>query len=404
RTAWSRTGASDGNFTQQATYNDADQLTRTDTSAAARGVAAGIATYSYDGAGNRVNQSIGGVSTQYGYNPAGQTTQVSRECRTTDYNYDGLGRRVTTTDSTGYGTDTTHTVFNGLAPAQTTSTGAGTATLVRDALGNLAEHVSANGDATWDLLDRLGSTVAGANGSSITQLSTYDDWGSQQLATPGWSAPENYTGETTDPTQGLNHYYARAFDPSAAGWTSSDPWRGLLTEPRTQNRYAYVEDNPASDSDLLGFKAKQQRMPKVCGVIFSFDCLFGPIRPGPAPAPPSNPPATNPKPAQLAPTTPAPPAKPKATGPNSQTKVQATHEDGWTPCDKYCQEAWKKFYPFFWDAVAVAPEAAACIASLPLGGPGCVHLNPESWASLYVDELAWWESEQQAWEHWLANW
>lgn len=51
----------------------------------------------------------------------------------------------------------------------------------------------------------------------------------------------------------------------------------------------------------------------------------------------------------------------------------------------------------------VAPEAAACFASLPVGGPGCVNLNPENWASLYVDEVEWWKAEMEAWEHWLSR-
>ncbi|WP_244528366.1 MULTISPECIES: RHS repeat-associated core domain-containing protein [unclassified Leifsonia] len=322
RTAWSRTGASDGNFAQQGTYNDADQLTRTDTSGPGRGVAAGTATYSYDGAGNRVNQSIGGVSTQYGYNPAGQTTQVSREGRITDYGYDGLGRRVTTTDSTGYGTDTTHTVFNGLTPAQTTSTGTGTATLVRDALGNLAEHVTQNGDATWDLLDRLGSTVADANGPSITQLSTYDDWGAQQFGTTGWSAPENYTGETTDPTQGLNHYYARTYNPGTATWTTPDAYEGVLTQPQSLHRYAYAWNNPTSNVDINGnicarYNPASDGIPLGCGT-------------NPAPWRPTitKPPTS---PAPPAPAKPSSPAKPKADSPNSQNKVQDRHDNiDWT--------------------------------------------------------------------------
>ena len=252
RIAWSRSDANDGSFSQQAVFNDANQLTRSTTTGSGRGVAGGVASYSYDGAGNRVNQTVGGVSTRFGYNPAGQTTQVQREGRTTSYGYDGLGRRTATTDQTRYGSTITNTVFDGLNPVQSSTLGAGTSTSIRDAVGTLVEHVTANGDATWDLLDRLGSTVAGAVGASITQLSSYDDWGAQQFETTGWSAPANFTGETTDPTQGLNHYHARTYDPTTGSWTSTDPVHGLLTQPRALHRYAYAWANPSSNLDVDG--------------------------------------------------------------------------------------------------------------------------------------------------------
>ncbi|MGO4536560.1 RHS repeat-associated core domain-containing protein [Leifsonia sp. 2MCAF36] len=95
---------------------------------------------------------------------------------------------------------------------------------------------------------------------SISELSSYDDWGIQQFESTGWSAPANFTGEQTDPTQGLNHYYARTYDPGTGSWTSADPWRGLRTEPQSLHRYAYVETSPATLTDGLGFKAKQQRI------------------------------------------------------------------------------------------------------------------------------------------------
>ena len=64
----------------------------------------------------------------------------------------------------------TKNVYNGGQLAKPVSGSQGTSTLVSDAIGQLAEHVTATGSATWDLLDGLGSTIVGANGGSITQL------------------------------------------------------------------------------------------------------------------------------------------------------------------------------------------------------------------------------------------
>ncbi|MFF2051891.1 hypothetical protein ACFVU2_09860 [Leifsonia sp. NPDC058194] len=144
RTGWTCSGAADGNFSQTAAFNDSNQLTRSNTSGAGRGVSGGVASYSYDRAGNRVSQSVA---------------------------------------------ETTANVFDGTSMPQSTSSTQGTTTLVRDAAGALAEHVTASGEATWDLLDGLGSTIAGITGASITQLASCDDWGGQAFESNGWDAP-----------------------------------------------------------------------------------------------------------------------------------------------------------------------------------------------------------------------
>jgi len=58
------------------------RLTGSETTGRGRGVSAGAALYSYDAAGNRVNQLVAGVPTRFAYNSAGQTTEVAREGRT----------------------------------------------------------------------------------------------------------------------------------------------------------------------------------------------------------------------------------------------------------------------------------------------------------------------------------
>lgn len=415
RTSWTRSGAKDGNFAQRAEFNDANQLTRSETSAAGRGVSAGIASYSYDAAGNRVNQSVGGVATQYAYNPAGQTTRVSRDGRTTSYGYDGLGRNTSVTDQTRYGSSLTHTSFNGLEPTQSTDSRSGTTTLVRDALGNLAEHVTQDGKATWDLLDRLGSTIAGATGGSITQLSSYEDWGTQRFESGGWSAAENFTGEQSDPTEGLNHYYARAYDPGAGVWTSMDPWRGLVTQPQSLHRYGYAWNNPSSNVDIDGnlcarVNPGSDALPVGCGAppVQARDNVTDRSKPPVAPQRPRDEEDT-----------------PKATGPNSKNDVTDSHgckpgtqwytnsyTNGkcvdtqvlqeasrrarfFTECDKYCSEAWSTFFSVVLDGLGVAGATVECIKSR---GAQC-GLEAEAAASFLYSLGEWGEAERNYWQN-----
>jgi RHS repeat-associated protein len=269
RTVWSRTGAKDGNFTQSAVFNDANQLTQSVTNGSGRGVAGGTASYSYDGAGMRASQSLGGVGVSYSYDPTGRTTSVARDGRSTSYSYDGLGRQSSLIDQSKYGTITTRNVFDGSAAVQQSDSTHGTTTLVRDAAGNLAEHVASSGIATWDLLDGLGSAVAGASSALITQLAGYDDWGGLDTETNGWGAPVGFTGQVQDPTQGALHNIARTYDTASGSWTAPDTWAGLLVQPRSLARYAYVLNNPATyvdpDGHLCAKRGPGDALPLGCG-------------------------------------------------------------------------------------------------------------------------------------------
>lgn len=390
RTGWSRAGAKDGDFTQSAEFNDADQITRTVTSGSGRGVVAGVATFGYDGAGNRSSQSVAGVGTSFAYNPAGQPTQVSREGRTTAYAYDGLGRQASVTDQTRYGTDTVRNVFDGGVVVQSVSSAGGTSTSVRDAAGALAQHVSASGEATWDLLDGLGSTVAGSRGGSIAELASYEDWGGQRFESAGWSAPVSYTGHAQDPTEGLVHTFARGYDPSAGSWTAPDTWRGSLTDPKTLARYLYVAGNPVSYFDPDGHRCAARSggsdaLPLGCG------------------APPVQTYTSVTMPPAAPPYVPKKKSTPKPNGPGTQNRPSALHPD-WTPgavsittcgqglpptlCERLSglpprvQPNPGQFnWDAFWKGYAVVGDLATIVAQL-YGGAG---IDPEAWGSFFSD-------------------
>lgn len=257
RTAWDRTGSS-ADFSATATFNDLNQVTAT-TRAGKAG--AQDASYSYDRAGNRTAQVIAGTKTSYDFDPSGRVTEAARDGRSTSYAYDGLGRQVSSTDTTGRGgVQTTTQAWSGTSVVQQSNSVHGVTSLVRDAAGELALKADGDTDVSWALVDRLGSTVAQSIGGSITQLADYADFGEASFETPGWSSPLGFTGETADAGYGLNQYFARTYDPATGSWLSQDPYRGLLTQPQTLHRYAYVGNNPTTDRDWLGYAAKKSVM------------------------------------------------------------------------------------------------------------------------------------------------
>ena len=243
-----------------------------------------MSSYGYDGNGNRTTQNENGVTTDFTYQTDNRLTGVRRDGRSSTYAYDGLGRQLNTTETSGLGSQTTKSVWDVTSVVQQSNPAFGTSTLMRDAIGEVALQTGA-GEPSWALLDGLGTTAAQAVGGSVTQLSTFDDWGTQSFDTIGWTSAVYYTGETTDAGYGLNSYYSRTYDPTTGSWMSQDSWRGLLAEPQTIARYAYVGINPASLWDILGFispTADDARAAKAIGKSsdYYYDALNEPVDEG----------------------------------------------------------------------------------------------------------------------------
>jgi RHS repeat-associated protein len=229
-----------------ASFNEANQLTGSTSNGAS-------SSYGYDGNGNRTTQNENDVTTDFSYQTDNRLTGVSRDGRSTSYAYDGTGRQLNTTETSGLGSQTTKSVWNGTSIVQQSNPASGTSTLMRDAFGEVALQTADGKDASWALLDGLGTTAAQAVGGSVSQLSTFDDWGNQSFDTIGWNSAVNYTGETTDAGYGLNNYYSRTYDPTTGSWMSQDSWRGLLDAPQTLARYGYVTNSPSTFTDYLGY-------------------------------------------------------------------------------------------------------------------------------------------------------
>jgi len=183
-------------------------------------------------------------------------------------------------DLTMFGGKTARVFHDGLTPIAWTTSDLST-NLVYGPQG--PDHqVTTTGSGTtssWLYLDRQGTmrATAGADGVT-TSASAYTDFGVLEPAAgtlyagagteaaPGQEdklsavhllvvttrTPVGYTSEQTNPVAGLQHYYARDYQPGTTSWIQADTWRGIATHGQTLNKYAYVLDNPATLVDKLG--------------------------------------------------------------------------------------------------------------------------------------------------------
>ena len=178
------------------------------------------------------------------------------------YAYDALGRRVR---------------VEGASPATwTVSVVSGMETVFeRDQAGVTTKYVYAAGmrvaridcgnqipaacTTRYYLGDHLGSTrklVDAGVPPAVVYSAEYEPFGKPYnvQGAEGY----RYTGEKHDDPTGLVYLRARQYDPELGRFVSADPLLGSLSTPQTQNRYAYVVNNPLTNIDPTGNYAIRQ--------------------------------------------------------------------------------------------------------------------------------------------------
>jgi RHS repeat-associated protein len=217
-------------------------------------VTAGANTYCYDRNGNMVRRNIGANTYNLTYDAENRLTQVSGAA-VASFGYDGDGQRVIGVE----GGTTTVYIGNYFEWKGSTSTMvkyyyAGTE---RVAMKTGAE------DPKWLVGDHLGSTsvVANYDGTVFINGITparqgYKAWGEQRFPDPLSGSPLpttfRYTGQRESASFGLYFYGARWYDNTLGRFTSPDTDVPESQGVQGWDRYGYVNNNPLVYKDPNG--------------------------------------------------------------------------------------------------------------------------------------------------------
>jgi RHS repeat-associated protein len=161
-------------------------------------------TFQYNGLGDRLSQTVNGVTTNYTLDLNSGLTQVLN---------DGTNTYV-------YGVDRIAQI-NGTIPEY----------FLTDGLGSVRQLVDSNG--------------------AVTLAKSYQPYGTETSSAGSSLSSYGFTGEMTDPT-GLLYLRARYLAPNDGRFITRDSWMGDYNRPLSLNRWMYVEGNPVNATDPSG--------------------------------------------------------------------------------------------------------------------------------------------------------
>jgi RHS repeat-associated protein len=195
--------------TQTFTYNAADQLAGVTTTSGGK---TATVSYTYDGDGNRVSETVGSNVTDFIWDPFGQYPQLALE----ENGSGGLISRF----------------IYGDGPVAMQTAGNKTYFYHLDPLGSVTE-------------------ITGSTGAVVAAYH-YDGFGN--VTTSGANPPANpllFQGQFLDSNTGLYYMRARNYDPTTGRFTQRDPVAAAPGTPYI-SPYAFAQDRPATLTDPTG--------------------------------------------------------------------------------------------------------------------------------------------------------
>ena len=231
RTSYEQPGA----WNYAAEYDDQDRL-----------VQMGGTVYQFNADGQLTQRG----TDLFQYSAQGELLQATVEEQTITYTYDGTGRRVARTDSTGI---TQYLYGNQSNPFQLTA--------MRDPSGVLSNFyydnvgslfaVDKGGVRYYVAADRVGTpkVVTDATGAVVKFLE-FDSFGMPTFdSNPDFNLPVGFAGGLTDDKTGLVRFGYRDYEPGTGRWTAKDP---IFFGGGQGNLYVYVLNNPINLNDPSG--------------------------------------------------------------------------------------------------------------------------------------------------------
>ena len=215
-----------------------------------------LMTFTYDGSGNTVRDSVGN---SYGWNAESQM----RYANGVAYVYDGDGRRAARVGSKLY--------WYGSGGEILAETDAAGNTLNEYVFfgGKRVAVIPASGSVLYYTEDLLGSSraITQSNGT-LCYDADFTPFGFERAYTSTCAQNYKFEGKERDSEGQNDNFGAREYSSRFGRWLSAD-WSAVpvavpyanLTNPQTLNLYAMVADDPESFADLDGHQDGQQQTP-----------------------------------------------------------------------------------------------------------------------------------------------
>jgi RHS repeat-associated protein len=212
-------------------------------------VGGGTTTYTYDADGNRISQTDAAGTTTYTFNQLNELVAVSGPGVSTGYNYDPLGNCISQTVN---GVTTNFQVAPTNLPEVVATFNGNGSLIAHYTYGvGLVSQVSASGSADYYDFNNIGSTVGITNASGIyVNQYAYLPFGETIAISAAIANSFTYVGmlNVRDDGAGLLDMQTRNYDPTTGQFVSRDPI-GLAGGANLQR---YVLNNPIQRFDPTG--------------------------------------------------------------------------------------------------------------------------------------------------------
>ncbi|MCH7903841.1 MAG: hypothetical protein IH944_04650 [Armatimonadetes bacterium] len=195
-------------------------------------------TYSYDLAGRTTAISGVGGTTQFDYDYDGQVTQITYPSLATDsFTYNGLGARATS---------------SGVSGSRTFKRGglSVTSPVLSDGVAQYTPGISRreNEVSTFQHSGLKNASAQSSASGAVTASRVYDAYGNLVSSTGTWQGPFGYGGAFgyQEEANGLKLLGHRYYDPDTGRFLTPDPIGS------GRNWYAYIDNSPVSGFDASG--------------------------------------------------------------------------------------------------------------------------------------------------------